>query len=176
MPYIVVLMIAVSLSMDAFSLSLAYGTLNLKELQIKKLSAIVGVFHFFMPLIGLYIGEIILKILPISTSFVVAVVLTILGLQMIFQKEETEIKDNLTLCAMLIFALAVSIDSLSLGIGLRAIYNSPLISASTFMIVSAIFTYVGLEIGKKASEILGKLSEKIGGIFLILLAVLFYLK
>ena len=49
--------IAIGLSMDAFSLALAYGTL---ENNIKKeilLSITVGIFHFFMPLIGPIIGQ-----------------------------------------------------------------------------------------------------------------------
>ena len=54
----IIFVIAVSLSMDAFSLSLAYGTLNLKKKYIKQLSLIVGIYHFFMPLIGLLIGKI----------------------------------------------------------------------------------------------------------------------
>lgn len=42
MSIIMVIVIAVSLSMDAFSLSLAYGTLNLEKSQIRLLSLIVG--------------------------------------------------------------------------------------------------------------------------------------
>ena len=41
--------IAISLSMDAFSLSLAYGTLDINKKEIITLSIIVGIYHFFMP-------------------------------------------------------------------------------------------------------------------------------
>ena len=51
MRLIMVMLIAISLSMDAFSLSLAYGTLNLEKKYINLLSIIVGVYHFFMPII-----------------------------------------------------------------------------------------------------------------------------
>ena len=56
-----VIIIAISLSMDAFSLALAYGTLNLNKKDIYKLSLTVGVYHFIMPLLGLFLGSIILK-------------------------------------------------------------------------------------------------------------------
>ena len=63
MSIIMVIVIAVSLSMDAFSLSLAYGTLNLEKSQIRLLSLIVGLYHFFMPLLGMWVGTKILNIL-----------------------------------------------------------------------------------------------------------------
>ena len=50
MEIFVIMIIAVSLSMDAFSLSLAYGTVNLDKKSCLKLSIIVGLYHFFMPL------------------------------------------------------------------------------------------------------------------------------
>ena len=56
-----ILVIAVSLSMDAFSLSLVYGTLNLEKKTIILQSLIVGLFHFFMPRIGIYVGDKIFK-------------------------------------------------------------------------------------------------------------------
>ena len=53
----IILIIAVSLSMDTFSLSLAYGMLKLKNSIIKQISITVGIFHFFMPLLGDFLGE-----------------------------------------------------------------------------------------------------------------------
>lgn len=176
MPYIIVFLMAVSLSMDAFSLSLAYGTLNFKKRNIKDLSMIVGLFHFFMPLLGLLIGEIILKIIPINPNIVVTTVLSIIGFQMLIKKEENEQLEIMNICAMIFFAFAVSIDSFSVGIGLRAIYKSPIICSLTFMAVSYISTYMGLNLGKKVNQIIGKRAAKLGGIMLILLAVFFYIK
>ena len=61
---LIILTIAISLSMDAFSLSLIYGTLNLKPRMQKLMSIMVGIFHFLMPLLGYQIGELILTYLP----------------------------------------------------------------------------------------------------------------
>ena len=61
----IILIIAVSLSMDTFSLSLAYGMLKLKNSIIKQISITVGIFHFFMPLLGDFFGEYILSIINI---------------------------------------------------------------------------------------------------------------
>ena len=84
-----VIIIAISLSMDAFSLALAYGTLNLNKKDIYKLSLVVGFYHFFMPLLGLFFGNIILKYVS-NPNFLVFVILFIIGIEMIYEtfKEE----------------------------------------------------------------------------------------
>ena len=56
MKIITIILIAVSLSMDAFSLALIYGTQAISKKGKILLSIIVGLYHFIMPLIGLSIG------------------------------------------------------------------------------------------------------------------------
>ena len=175
MQIITVLLIAVSLSMDAFSLSLLYGTLNLNKKDIKKLSIIVGIYHFIMPLIGYLIGNILNKILLLNSNLIVFIVLFIIGLQMILEtfKDNNEIK-ILNLKESLLFGFAVSIDSLSIGIGLKQIYSNIFISIIIFSITSFIFTYIGLLFGKKINNVIGKISTLIGGIILMIVG-LFYI-
>lgn len=176
MNIITIIIIAVSLSMDAFSLSLAYGTLNLEKIYIKKLSTIVGIYHFFMPLLGLSIGKIILKIIPINTNVIVCIVLTIIGLEMIIDtfKKEENIK-IMNIQELLLFGLAVSLDSFSVGIGLKAITNNYIVCTSIFSLSSFMFTYIGLIIGKKISDIIGKISTLLGGLTLIIIGIIYIL-
>lgn len=175
MSIIMVIIIAVSLSMDAFSLSLAYGTLNIEKQQMNLLSIIVGIYHFFMPLIGMWIGKKILFLLPIQPNTVVFIVLLVIGLQMIIESfKKTRSVSVMKFAELLIFGLAVSLDSFSVGLGLRAIYTNPYISAIIFSISSFLFTYLGLYLGKKINNMIGRISTRIGGIALILIGV-FYL-
>ena len=90
MSLIMVIIIAISLIMDAFSLSLAYGTLNLEKKYINTLSIIVGVYHFVMPLLGMWIGTSILKVLPVSTNTIVFIVLVLIGIEMIIESFKSE--------------------------------------------------------------------------------------
>lgn len=174
MSFIFVIMIAISLSMDAFSLALAYGTLNMENSDIKKLSIIVGVYHFFMPLVGMVAGSQIIRLLNMNPNLVVFVVLSVIGIQMIIEtiKEEKDLK-LMSLVEFFIFGLAVSIDSFSVGLGLETIYKSPAISAFTFSISSLIFTYLGLKLGKKISNMIGKFATLFGGITLIIIGILY---
>jgi putative Mn2+ efflux pump MntP len=176
MSIFIVIMIAISLSMDAFSLSLAYGTLGLSTKDISLLSIIVGVYHFFMPLIGMYLGNMLLKFIPISPDFVVFIVLTVIGIQMIVSslKEEKEVK-WMSFIELFSFGLAVSLDSFSVGLGLKAIYPIPLVCSIIFMLTSYSFTYLGLKLGKKLNDKLGNISTRIGGIMLMIIALLYIL-
>ena len=168
-----VIIIAISLSMDAFSLALAYGTLNLNKKDIYKLSLVVGVYHFFMPLLGLFFGNIILKYVS-NPNFLVFVILFIIGIEMIYETfKEEDIKNIVSFRQILLFGLAVSIDSFSVGIGLNVISKNYLYCSTIFSIFSLSFTYLGLILGKKINNIIGKTSTIIGGLILIVIAFMY---
>ena len=168
------ILIGISLSMDAFSLSLAYGTLNIKNKNISILTFIVGLYHFFMPLIGMFVGKTVISLLPIESTTLVFIVLFLIGLEMIIEsfKNDKEIK-NLNIIEMLLFGLAVSIDSFSLGLGLKTIYKYPYVSALIFSVSSMIFTYLGLKLGKRINQRIGNISTVFGGIALILIGIIY---
>lgn len=171
----VIILIAVSLSMDAFSLSLAYGTLNLEKKNIYELSIIVGIYHFIMPLLGDFCGIKIVKLIPISSNILVFLVLSIIGIEMIIEtfKKKNNVK-IMKIGELLLFGLAVSVDSFSVGIGLSSITNNKFISSFIFSIVSMSFNYIGLLMGKKINNLIGSVSTFIGGFVLIVIG-LFYL-
>ena len=164
---ILIFFIAVSLSMDAFFLSIAYGSLNLEKKKIYILSIVVGLYHFFMPILGIKFGN----ILNIKSNYIVALIFLIIGINMILDiYKEKEIKP-ISFLYMLLFGLSVSIDSFTIGIGLSRIMNFTILCPITFSLVSLIFTYVGLVLGKKISETVGNVSVIIGGLTLIVLGV-----
>lgn len=175
MSIIMVIIIAVSLSMDAFSLSLAYGTLNMEKNEMKLLSIIVGVYHFVMPLIGMWIGARILNFIPIGPNTIVFIVLFVIGIEMIIESfKQTRTVSLMKFSELLIFGLAVSLDSFSVGLGLRAIYSNPFICSLIFSLSSFFFTYIGLHLGKKINNMIGRISTRIGGFALIIIGC-FYL-
>ncbi|MEG2322145.1 MAG: manganese efflux pump [Bacilli bacterium] len=172
-----IIIIAISLSMDAFSLSLAYGTLQLPISHINKLSIIVALFHFFMPLLGMLIGTSLFHFLPINPYLIVFIILFFIGIQMIFESFKNNDKQKfMTFKQLLLFGFAVSVDSFSTGIGLKAITNNYLLAALCFATTSFIFTYLGLILGKKASNLIGKTATLIGGIILIIIGIIYLIK
>lgn len=174
MSLIMVLVVAISLSMDAFSLSLAYGTLNMNSKQINLLSVMVGLYHLIMPLIGMYIGKTIIQLLPIKPDTLVFIVLLFIGIEMIIEtfKEDKNVK-VMSFFEMLIFGLAVSIDSFTVGLGLKVIYEIPFVAALIFAISSFVFTFLGLHLGKQINNLVGKISTILGGVTLIIIGILY---
>ena len=165
---------AISLSMDAFSLALAYGTLGMSNKDKIILSLVVGIFHLIMPLLGMLVGELILSLFKFNADIVVAVILSFIGIQMIvssFKKDE-ELKP-LKFSEFFLFGLAVSIDSFSLGITLPNMGVSTIISPFIFAITSAAFTFAGLSVGNKIEKLLGKIATIIGGVILTLIGLVF---
>ncbi len=175
MSFFIVIIIGISLSMDAFSLALAYGTHYITNKQINMLSVIVGLYHFIMPLLGLLVGKKIINLLPIKTNVLVFIILFLIGVEMIVESIKNEVViRKINFMEMLVFGFAVSIDSFSLGISLKTIYNDYYLSVITFSICSFLFTFLGLKLGKYINRSVGPLSTLIGGIVLIIIG-LFYL-
>ena len=166
------LVVAVSLSMDAFSLALIYGTYGMSKKNEIVLSFIVGVFHFFMPLLGLGFGSLILKFFNFDLELVVGVIFLIIGSSMIVSSfKDEEVKVLMGIIGNLLFGLSVSIDSFTTGIGLSVISNNYLMVSSIFMLVSGIFTYIGLLFGNKLNNSFGKYATISGGILLCILGI-----
>lgn len=177
MKFLTIFLIAISLSMDAFSLALIYGTQGINKKDKKILSVIVGVYHFIMPLIGLSIGAYLTSKIIINTDILVGVILSLIAIEMIISSfKEKEEKFLLSLSGYFIFGLSVSIDSLTTGIGLPAITDKFILSSVTFAITSLIFTYLGLNLGNTLNKKYGKISTIIGGTILLILGIIYILK
>lgn len=168
------IIVAVGLSMDAFSLSILYGTLGLSRNKIIILSLVVGVFHFFMPVLGNILGSIIVKYIHLNLDILVGIIFLVIAIEMIISLfKEEEIKSITGIGSLLLFGFTVSIDSFSVGIGLKALSNNILLSVSIFSLVSFLFTFVGLLIGKKLNDIFGYIATMIGSIILIVLSLMY---
>lgn len=166
------LIVAVSLSMDAFSLALIYGTYGMCKREEIILAVIVGIFHFFMPLLGLGIGSIMLKYFVIDLELVVGIIFLIIGVEMIVSaRKEEQVKVLIGLVGNLLFGLSVSIDSFTTGIGLSVISKNYIGVSILFMLVSGSLTYIGLMFGNKLSDCFGKYATIGGGILLCILGI-----
>lgn len=174
MEIIFIFLVAVSLSMDAFSLALAYGTISLSKKEIKSLSSIVGIYHFFMPIIGMLVGNFIINLLHIKLNLITLIIFVFIGISMIISViKGSEKVHKMKISEMILFGFAVSIDSFSIGIGIKSISNNFLLCSCIFSLVSTFFTYIGLILGNKLNILIGKFATILGGITLIILGLIF---
>lgn len=167
------LLIGLALSMDTFSLSLGMGMFNVSNRKAFKLAIIVGLMHFIMPFFGVILGDKLLQIFEIKCDILLGFILIIIALQMIIDiiRHEEE-HFNLSLLGMFIFAVGVSLDSFSLGLGLKAITSNIYLAMFIFAICSATFTYLGVIVGRFANKLLGIYANIIGAIILFILGLI----
>ncbi len=172
MPIFILIVIGISLSMDAFSLALLYGTQNLERKTINILSIVVGIYHFIMPILGYILGNKIFEYIKINSSILIGIIFIAISIQMILSiNKEENIKTELNMITILIFGLIVSIDSFTIGIGFSSIYKNIIEGGIIFSLISAFFTYLGLNLGTKIATKYGSFTTLIGSIILFCLGL-----
>lgn len=178
MSNIEIILIALSLSMDAFAVSISSGG-TMKSLNLKnafKMAFFFGGFQALMPTIGYFAGLSILSYISSFDHWIAFGILCAIGIKMIYEayklKEiETE-KDKpcpFKTYNLLILSIATSIDALSIGLTFSFIKNSLI---STVFIIGAItflMSLAGIKIGYAGRHFFENKMEFIGGIILILL-------
>lgn len=174
--FFTILLIGISLSMDAFSLALVYGIIGMSKKKKIFLSLVVGIYHFFMPLIGLTLGIFIDTISFINLHIIASIILLYIGIDLIISNFKEEATLSVTITGLIIFGLSVSLDSLTVGIGLKAITNNYLLSSTLFSLCSLSFTYLGLILGNLIGNKIGTYSKVVGGIVLIIIAFIMLIK
>ena len=147
---LILLMIGISLSIDAFSVSTCIGMCNMSLKKVFTISLTVGLFHYIMPILGVVFSFQINKVLFIEPKVILGIILLLLSLQLFIEYLKPSNKDiSLNKGSILLFALGVSLDSFSVGMGLSAITNNLLLASTIFTICSFSFTFLGLTIGIK---------------------------
>ncbi len=165
--YIETILIAISLSMDAFSLAISLSTLKLKNIKVYRYAFMVGLFHFIMPIGGNLLRKIIDKIIivPSKTLFIIIIIFIIIGI--LLDKENNISKKILN---PILFAFIVSIDSFSVGVSLSK--SILIISCSIFSVTSSLFTLIGFKIGNIIYNNSTKYTKFISISILIILIIL----
>lgn len=167
------LLLAIALSMDAFSVALTTGMVVAKPrfTDAIKVGLFYGVFQSLMPCIGNFISGFATDIVSQVDHWIAFILLGFLGVNMIkesFSEQELP-KNPLKISSLFLSAIATSIDALAAGVTLAAV-NSPIIFSSVIIGITAfLFSAVGVCIGKRFGSFLGERAELIGGIVLILI-------
>ncbi|HJV16053.1 MAG TPA: manganese efflux pump MntP family protein [Bacillales bacterium] len=170
---ITLLLMAFALGMDAFSVGLGMGMYRLRLRQIFKIGITIGVFHVWMPLIGMIAGKFLSEKFGTITTYLGGLLLILLGIQMIWSSLKKEEKSVITPVGLglLIFALSVSLDSLSVGLTLGIYGAKTIMVVLCFGIVATVLTWSGLWIGRKVQGFLGSYSIALGGSILLAFGV-----
>jgi len=180
MEFLTIFGIALSLAMDAFSVSVVAGV-KIEKPTLRhhfRLSFHFGLFQFLMPLLGYYGGVMIESIISSYDHWIALVILSIIGGKMLwesFQKEDinttSDNYDPSRGMTLVLLSIATSIDAAAIGFSFAALKISILTPAIIIGIVCAACSSIGLLIGNKIGSKIGAWAERLGGVVLILIGI-----
>ena len=172
MGVIVLLVLALGLSMDAFAVSICKG-LSVPKLQAKHClicGVYFGGFQALMPLIGWALGIRFQSMITNIDHWIAFALLAVIGANMIkesFSKEEECPDASFGFKTMLTLAVATSIDALAVGVTFAfldvSIVPAVLLIGATTFVCSA----VGVKIGNVFGNRFQSKAEFLGGLVLI---------
>lgn len=166
-----IFLIGVALSMDAFSIALSIGTTHLSKNRFILIPIVVSIMHFVMPLIGLFLGNQILSVININPKIIMTIILLYLAFLMYKDRNNDKVTKINSLLSIFLYALSVSLDSFSVGIGLKALTDKIIIPPIIFSLCAGTITYMGLILGKYSQKVWKEKASLIGIILLILISI-----
>lgn len=166
-----IFLIGIALSMDAFSIALSIGTTHLSKNRFILIPIVVSIMHFVMPLIGLFLGNQILSVININPKIIMTIILLYLAFLMYKDRNNDKVTKINSLLSIFLYALSVSLDSFSVGIGLKALTDKILIPPIIFSLCAGTITYMGLILGKYSQKVWKEKASLIGIILLILISI-----
>lgn len=177
MSLLILFIIAVGLSMDAFAVSICKG-LAMQKINFKK-AAIVGLwfggFQALMPSIGYLLGSQFERFITSIDHWIAFVLLSLIGIAMIREsrstEEEKEANASLDVKTMFLLAVATSIDALAVGVTF-AFLRVQIIPAVAFIgSITFLLSVVGVKVGNVFGTKYKAKAELAGGIILIVMGI-----
>lgn len=173
MSFIEVLLIAVGLAMDAFAVSFGVATHRefIDRRAIFRLSFHFGLFQFFMPIIGWFLGINIAPFIAAIDHWIAFFLLFFIGAKMIYSsfqtKEETMQSNPSRGWSLVALSVATSIDALAVGLSLAVLDINIWYPSVIIGVVTASLSLIGIHLGTRLSEKFGSALEVLGGLILI---------
>lgn len=185
-----VLALSIALGADAFSLALAIGLVGIGKRMTLRLSLVVAIFHVFMPLGGLLLGQTLGIVLGQFAKGIGALVLLWLGGRMLFhvwrpqpeyiplsrarkRMNQAQLPTGVSLRGFGVYALAasVSLDALSVGFSLGTVDSQIGLTVLIMGTIAGIMMGSGLLLGRFVGTWLGERAEAVGGFVLVLIGI-----
>ncbi len=170
------IIIAISLGMDAFAIAVCKG-LSIKKIDIKTMCIIglyFGGFQALMPTLGYLFGFSFHEKIEVIDHWITLVLLSIIGINMIreaLSKEDTRLDDSIGFKTMLVLSIATSLDALAVGVTFAFLDVSLIISVIIIGVTTFILSVIGVKIGNICGKKYQSKACLFGGIVLILIGI-----
>jgi len=172
----IIMLIAFSLAIDAFAVSIANGIVVTHQRRRSALTMALffGGFQMLMPMIGWSAGLGIKGIIMGVDHWIALSLLTLIGSKMIYDstRKESDKKENrLSIHTLLTLSIATSIDALIVGLSfafLQTYIATPIIIIG---IVTFTLSLIGFFFGNTAGRLFGNKMKIISGLILIAIGI-----
>jgi len=175
--FVSILLIAVGLSADCFAVALGVSTQITRRfpLQVLRVSLSFGLFQALMPILGWLAGTTIVEFIESFDHWLAFGLLAIVGGRMLwesFHPHSGQSKTDITKWFILLtLSIATSIDALAVGLSFAFLNVNITLAVLTIGLISLMVTAIGFGLGRKASRLIGKRAEAIGGIILLAIGI-----
>jgi putative Mn2+ efflux pump MntP len=171
------LLIAIALGADAFSVAVGVGAARTDWPARARLAAAFGLFQFAMPVVGWNLGAVVLQYVQAYDHWVAFSVLVAISLHMLWEsfrpgRESGGSAADPTRGALLLgLAVATSIDALAVGFTMGHLDARRWAYAGLIGVVAALMTLGGMILGHRGSRHLGEWAERAGALLMLAVAV-----
>jgi manganese efflux pump family protein len=170
------LLMALSVSMDNFAVSLSIGTAQptLAVRAMLRLALVFGAFQAFMPLLGWLGGSQVAFLFRGYERWILCGALAFVGWRLLRSTEESDQarRNNLpSVGALLSLGFATSIDSMVVGFGLAMIHVNILQATGIISAVTVFVSLAGMPIGAELGRALRRHCRFSGGLVLVIVGV-----
>jgi len=171
-----IVVIAVALAMDAFSVAASVGPRVSARWGALRLAASFGGFQGGMPLLGAVVGSLFYAHVRSYDHWIAFGLLELVGVNMTVgalrhwrddgppSEEGFDPSRGLSLLGL---SVATSIDAFGAGMGMRMAAANMWLAAALIAAITASLTYLGAGLGIRSEQWLGRKAELLGGLVLI---------
>ncbi len=163
----------------AVSIGISLTLTKMTRRHIFRLAWHFGLFQGLMTAAGWFLGKGISSYISSFGGILAGAILCFLGLRMIKQSmsPESVIKpvDPTRGLSLIALSIATSIDAFAVGVSIALLDLEVLIPALVIGIVALVCSLIGVFIGKISGLIAGAWAERLGGVILIFIGIMFIL-
>lgn len=182
-PVLQLLLIAVSLALDAMAVSVSVGIANPRAAwkQGLRMGLWFGGFQFGMPLLGFLLGRTLSAYIAAAAPFVAFGLLAFVGGRMIIDSLQNQdgcapATGELTTRRLFTLAVATSIDALAVGVSAAFMALPLLLSCTVIGVTAFLLSLLGALVGRRLGCAFQRWAQVLGGIVLILIGLKFLLE
>lgn len=177
MSFLEILLVALSMAMDAFAVCLGAGASPCisGHRPVFRLAFHFGLFQALMPVLGWLTGMTIVGLIAGFDHWLAFGLLAFVGIRMIRSglnpNGEEQNQDISRGWLLIMLSIAVSIDALAIGLSMALLGVDIWLPAIIIGVITGLLSWFGTRLGNRLGNRFGKRMEILGGIILILLGI-----